>query len=72
MKNFSHKIKSDVRCTQIDSKQQVRMNLGVKLILLLVVRHTQIHLLDSVHLYWRGQTNLGLPKVILNIKFTIC
>ena len=71
-------------CARNDSKQQVRMNLGMKLIrmnlgmklyffffFLHVVRHTQIHLFDSVHSYWRGQADLGLPKVILGIKTAI-
>ena len=36
-----------------------------------VVRHTQIHLFNWVHSYECGQAHLGLPKIILNIKFAI-
>ena len=54
-----------VRHVQSDLKQQVKMNLGMKLIrktycwyevdFLHVFRHTQMHLFDSVHLYGCGQ-----------------
>ena len=69
-----------VRHDQKHLKQRlkVRMNLAVKLIrktyyrnevdFLHVVRHTQIHQFDLVHLYGCGQAYLGLQKVIIYIK----
>ena len=47
------------------------MNFGMKLIFLHVVRYTKINLFDSVHSDGCGQTHMGIPKLILNIKFAI-
>ena len=37
-----------------------------------MVKHTKIHLFDSVHSNRCGQAHLSLPKVILKIKSAIC
>ena len=69
-----------VRGVKSDSKQQVRMNLvmrlismnfDMKLIFLHVVRYTKINLFDSVHSDGCSQAHLGIPKLIINIKFAI-
>ena len=66
------------KCVQNDSKVRtnigmklIKINLGMKLFFLLVVKHTQIHLFDSVHSYGCGQAHQSLPKVILNIKVVL-
>ena len=46
--------------------------IGYEVDFLLVVRHTKIHLFDSIHLYGSGQAHLGMPKVIPNNKFLLC
>ena len=37
-----------------------------------LLRHTKIHLYDSVHWYVCGQAHLSMPKVISNIKSSVC
>ena len=49
----------------------IRINLGMKLFFLHVVRHPQIHLFDLVHSYGCGQAHQGLPKINLDIKTAI-
>ena len=49
----------------------IRMNFDMKLIFLHVVRYTKINLFDSVHSDGCGQAHMGIPKLILNLKFAI-
>ena len=58
---------------QNESRYEVDWNeLKYNVDFLHLVRHTQIHLFDSLHLYGCGQAHQGLPKVILNVKSAIC
>ena len=69
------------KCAQIDSKQQVRMNLRMKLIkinlgmklffCMWLDTHKYIYLIQSIHMGVVRHTRV-FPEVILNIKTAIC